>query len=229
MVYISVIFKTMATPEGRIARYDAEAAERYAIESMHNKIVRAQTWSQHFATVEEAEGDFLKNIVGTTRQEFEGNHTLQEYRIKPHPEGNIHIFVHNDGYSSRYQRLPSGDVSLEFCPPGEPTHRDLIVATVGNINHPFTISTTVGPDVQVVLDLLKQLGTPRYEEVRTTIGTDPHNLIVYIKGKPAMAAWEDLMLTNGYLPQRIGHRIFPHFILEAQTRFASAYPDLMPK
>lgn len=209
----------------------AEMVRREAMgKELRSKIVRAQTWKQLFSTPEEAETDFLVNIVGKSRKEFEDNHTLQKYRVDLCPQGNIHVFVRTNNIgSSSYQRLQDGDVIIESHDPEESIHRDIITATVGNINHPFTIVNTVRPDLQVILDLIQQIGTPTYEKMKATIGTDPISFVTYLNGKPATRGWEDLLLSNGNMPQRIGHRIFPHFVLEAQVKFATTYPHLMPK
>ena len=79
---------------------------------------------------------------------------------------------------------------------------------VGNINHRFSRTNTFIPDY----DSLRQIGD---EEIQRITGTDIVNLHSYSGGKPATKLWEEMMLNNYDMPQRIGHRIFPHFVLEA--------------
>lgn len=213
----------------RMQQILAELAQRQAVgKELRGKIVRASSWSQLFATPAEAEADYLREIVEESRKAQESINMLQEYRVDADPNGDIHSVTRKDGHNTRMQRLPNGDVVLEFSNPNDPTHRNLITAAVGNIDHPFSVANTVGPDVKTVINLNQGIGTPEYEEMRARIGIDPMTFIPYLRGKPAITAWEDIMLENGHLPQRIGHRIFPHFVLEAQAKFAAAYPHLMP-
>lgn len=207
----------------------AELERRAALgEELRARMVKAESWDQLFQTPEEAKADFLKCIIRAHQRYLEENRTLQQYTVESHPDGDIHIFGRQGHHQSRYQRLRSGDVVLEFHSPGKGVNRDLITANVGNIDHPYTDANTIVPDTQVIMEIDRTLGTPEYDAVKTTIGTDPFNLLVYLAGKPATAAWERIMLGNGHLPQRIGHLIIPNFVLEAQVKFASAYPDLMP-
>lgn len=63
------------------------------------------------------------------------------------------------------------------------------------------------------------------DELFEICGAYPSNLLFYLKGKPATEAWEETFLNNGHLPQRVGHRIFPSFVLEAQAKLLQKFPE----
>jgi len=73
------------------------------------------------------------------------------------------------------------------------------------------------------LEILRQIGN---EEIEKITGIDIAVLSGFIKGKPAYQNWENTFLNNECLPQRIGHQIYPNFVLEAQSKLMAAYPHL---
>lgn len=196
-------------------------------EELRGKIVRAKSWNQLFTTPEEAEADFMEHLVGAARSEYEKNGTLREYRIESHPDGEIHVFVRTyEGRYSTYQRLASGDVVLTFHYPDKAPSVNLISPSIGNIDHPFNLSNISGPNPSVLTNLVRD--QEKLAMIKDVIGTIPFGFGSILRGKPAIQRWEDAMLNNGNLPQRIGCRIFHQSILEFQTRFAAVYPQLMP-
>lgn len=124
-----------------------------------------------------------------------------------------------EGHGSTYQKLrASGNVEIAFIRP-DGSSSNLVTPDVGNVVHNFTVANTVLPR----RDLLAKLSDAGLEALA---GTNSMALTPYIKGKPAVKEWEDVMLYNDQFPQRIGHRIFPSFVLEAQSRLLQARPEL---
>lgn len=46
-------------------------------------------------------------------------------------------------------------------------------------------------------------------EERSVLAT----LLFYIRGKPATIGWEEIMLENDKLPQRVGYKVYPDDML----------------
>lgn len=191
-----------------------------SIEEARSRIVRASSWRELFPTEQAEMADFIKHLVGNARAEYEENHTLRAYRVEQHPEGNLHVFERTmDGHRSTYQKLrSSGAVVITFIKP-EGSSSNLVTPDVGNVAHNFTVANTVLPRSEILAKLSD-------EELQALTGTNSMVLTLYIKGKPAVKGWEDTMLYNDHFPQRIGHRIFPSFVLEAQARLMQARPEL---
>lgn len=190
-----------------------------SIEELRGRIVRATSWRELFSSEEQEMADFIDNLVGAARAEYEGNHSLREYRIEHLPEGDLHVFERTTpGLSSTYQKLKSdGNVIITFNHPDGSSNSGIVTPDVGNVAHNFTTANTVLPDRKLLEGFSDK-------ELQAVTGTDLMALTFYIKGKPATKGWEETMLYNDYLPQRIGHRIFPSFVLEAQSCLQQAYP-----
>lgn len=203
--------------EKQIAQAEAKMAE------LKKQIVRADNWDQLFASPEEERVDYEEHLVGGALAEYKGNSSLKEHRVEPNPEGDIHVLEKTDkGSYSTYQKLNENrDVIITFNNPNEEPHRAVVTCGVGNISHPFTRANTFVPSSKI----LKQIGD---EEIQRITGTNILALGFYSKGKPATEGWEETMLYNGHLPQRIGHRIFPDFVLKAQAKLMVARPQLFP-
>lgn len=202
------------------------ARRAYEGEKLRGQIIRAERWDQLFATPEEAEADFLSGLVGESRRYFEENRAPYQYRIEPNPDGDVHVVERYPGDDTRFQRLANGDVIMTFNDPEKGPRPNLITPSAGNIAHPYTFTNTIKPDLQVILDLIPN--KEKTAEIEEAVGADPMSFSFYLDGKPATQGWEEVMLGNGYLPQRIGHRLYPDFALAAQVKFAAAYPELMP-
>lgn len=197
-------------------------AEERTIE-LRKQIIRAESWDQLFESPEQERGDYIDHLVEQAIAEYKGNNSFKEHRIEPNPEGDIHILERTtESRSDTYQKLnESRDVIITFNYPNKEPSRIVVTCNVGNISHSFTRINTVIPSYEV----LKQIGD---EEMRRITGTHILALLTYSKGKPATEGWEEIMLYNGHLPQRIGHRIFPNFVLEAQAKLMEACPQLFP-
>lgn len=196
-------------------------------DELRGRIVRAEHWSQIFATPEEAEADFIENLIDAWRFYYGKNKLPLRYEIEPHPDGSIHRVIMNEGnegYETTYQRLAGGDVILISYYPDKPFTIHYITPSIGNIAHPFTIADTVIPNRRAMDVLIED--EDRAESTSEAIGTDLEILPVYLKGKPATTSWEESMLRSGDLPQRIGYRLFPHFALEAHVKLKEIHPQL---
>lgn len=192
-----------------------------SIEELRSKIVRAANWRELFPSREQEMADFVENLVGAAKAEYKSNGSLRQHRVEQLPEGDLHVFERTtNGLSSTYQKLESsGNVVITFNHPDGSSNSDIVTPDVGNVAHEFTAANTVLPD----REFLEQLGD---EKLQAVAGTHLMALTFYIKGKPATKGWEETMLYNGHLPQRIGHRVFPNFVLEAQSRLQQAYPQV---
>lgn len=211
----------MASPEE--LRKQIEEMVRRADE-LRGRIVRAEHWGQIFATPEEAEADFIDNIVNVDRFYYGKNKRALRYEKEPHLDGFIHRVIIDEGYETTYQRLASGEVILISYYPDKPITIHYITPGIGNIAHPFTIADTVIPNRRAMGVFIED--EDRVRDISETIGTDLEILPFFLKGKPATTGWEESMLRSGYLPQRIGYRLFPHFALEAHVKLKEIHPQL---
>jgi len=191
-----------------------------SVEELRRRITRAISWRELFPSRKQEKADFIDNLVGTAKAEYEGNQTLREYRVEHLSEGDLHILERTTpGSNSTFQKLRSnGNVVMIFNLPNGLSRSYIVTPDVGNVDHNFTVANTVLPDREI----LKGFND---KELQAVTGTYLSTLIFYIKGKPAVKGWEEVMLYNDHLPQRIGHRIFPNFVLEAQSRLLQAYPQ----
>lgn len=183
-------------------------------EEIRRKIVRASSWEQLFSSKEDKITDFMQYIIDDEKTALQSSRNLRQYRIESHPEGDAHVFEHvTPGCRSTFQELrETGDVKIEFTYP----HRSSIVfitPDVGNVAHNFTLSNTILPKIPT-------------KKLATLIDIDVPAFIVDLQGKPATKEWEDIMISNGCFPQRIGHRIFSSLALEAQARLLRTKPEL---
>ncbi|GEM_PF-4215518 len=209
----------MTTPEDLRPR--PEQAKRAT--ELRGQIVRASSWGQIFATAEEAELSF-RNLVDEDRFYYRKNDPRVEYTVEPHPDGDIHRVVRNKGYDTTYQRLLNGDIVFTFYypDPDKPPRVQLITPNIGNIAHPFTDADVAVPDDKVVDSLLEEL-----EDLSLQSETIDSFLFSHLKGKPATQSWENTMLHNGYMPQRIGYKLFPGYAIEALARLREEYPQFV--
>jgi hypothetical protein len=190
-----------------------------SIEPLRRQIVRASSWRQLFPSRQAEMQDFIDHIVGAVKAEYESNHSLVGYWVEKSPKGAIHFLEHTDGGRfTTFQKLASGDVVINFNTADGLTHTDVVTPSVGNINHTYTIAQTILPDSS----FFKRLDLDTFEDIT---GTSLYSVKIYRKGKPATQAWEDMMLFNSHVPQRIGHRVYPAFVLEAISNLQRAYPQ----
>lgn len=210
----------MTTPEELLASIEASKAQA---EQLKTQIVRAQSWDQLFPSPEVAQAEFQR-LVNEHRSYYKENDPSVKYTVEPHPAGDIHRVVRHKGHEATYQRLANGDIILIFYSPDNPPHENLITPSIGNINHTFTAADIVIPDQEAVLEI--ELDKDRRNKVSSKIGSEVGSLPFYLKGKPATQGWEDTMLYNGFIPQRIGYKLFPNKYLEALTRLKEVCPEL---
>jgi len=190
-----------------------------SIESLRSQIVRAISWQQLFPSKQAEMKDFVDNIVGSVKAEYESNHSLVGYWVEESSRGAIHFLEHTDGGRFvTFQKLANGSVIINFNTSNGLTHTDIVTSSIGNINHRYTIADTIFPNDS----FLKRLNPSIFEEVA---GESLLTINIYKKGKPATQAWEDTILFNDHVPQRIGHRVYPAFVLEAISNLQRAYPQ----
>lgn len=192
-----------------------------SMDLIKRRIIRAKSWNELFSSKEQEMADFIEHLVGSARADYESIHALRNYRVKHLPEGDLHVFEHTEGYSTTYQKLRSnGNVWMTFYHPDGTLSSDvLITPDIGNMVHDFTFANTILPDRKLLEGI-------DHEEFQAVTGLYLNALFFYIEGKPATKDWENSIIHFDHLPQRIGHRIFPSFVLEAQTRLQKTYPQL---
>lgn len=213
----------MATPEELLEKLERARARG---EELKTQIVRAERWDQLFATPEEAITDFLEHLVNAHRFYYGKDDARTEYHVEQNPRGNIHVITRDPGYATTYQRLPNGDVVLVFHYPDKPTSVNHITPSVGNIDHVFTPSDVADiPTEERVLEIINN--RVLYREISSAIGRDFTLFSSHLRGKPATEGWEDTILHNGYLPQRVGYCLFPDYALEAFVKFKATSPHLL--
>ncbi len=208
----------MATVEEIRAEHEKALARA---SELRPRIVRAERWDQLFASPEVAQVDFQRYLVDGWRFYYinEGRDDPPVvYTVEPHPDGNIHRIARQKGYDTTYQRLPNGDVAQTFYYPDKPPKIDLITPSIGNIDHPFTNVDTYFPN-----NIIEALSEGPEHSVRLTF------LASHLEGKPATQGWENTMLYNGYIPQRIGYRLFPDYALEELAQMRIQHPQIFSK
>ena len=217
----------MRSPEEQTAYWDTLKARG---QELKGKIVRAESWGQLFASPEEAQADFLARVVEDFREEYADNSSLRIYTVAPDPDGDVHRFDRTSAVGGGFttvQRFTDGDVVIAFNRPGNLPSVSKIVPGAGNIAHDFTVADTLQPHHPTVFKLIGD--KQEYAAAVQVIGADLTHLSQYLRGKPAVMGWEETMLDNGHFPQRIGHRIYPSFVLEAQRKIREHLPHLMPR
>lgn len=217
----------MKSPEEQRAHWDALQVQG---QELKGQIVRAESWDQLFASPEEAQADFLARVVEDFRAEYLDNRSLRIHTVAPDPAGDVHRFDRTSaggGGFTTVQRFTNGDVDIAFHHPGSLPSVSRIVPGTGNIAHDFTVADTAQPHHPAVLKLMRD--KEAYAAAVQVIGTDLTFLSQYLRGKPAVMDWEETMLDNGHFPQRIGHRIYPSFVLEAQRKIRENLPHLMSR
>lgn len=198
---------TLEEFSARHAQAEARATE------LRGKITRAERWDQLFSPSEEAQADFQRNLVDAWRFYYGKDDPLVQYSVEPNPDGDIHKIIRSDSHSgySTYQRLLNGDVAISYYTSDKLPEVNLITPAIGNIDHPFVESDIASIDWEV----FRALGLPL--------------LSSHLKGKPATQDWEDTMLHAGYIPQRIGHKLFPDYALDALVRLREEHPQIIVK
>lgn len=189
------------------------------IEDLDSQIVRAECWGVLFNSREDEEKDFIRNVVGLIEKEYQRNGALRSHTVELNPAGDIHILkITGEDNFTFIQKQPSGNVRISYFRGKESNHA-LIVPGAGNVDHLFNMSNTVFPTYQQLTQI------PDKDFVAIS-GTYLSTLIAFWTGKPATTDWEYNMVYQDQLPQRIGHRIFPDFVLQAQSRLKKEYPHL---
>lgn len=216
---------TPEEPQGDIRRHEVAIARA---EKLKAQIVRAERWDQLFPNSEEAEADFLEYLINDHRFYYGKNDSRTEYHIEPDSEGDIHSITRDKGYTTTYQRLASGDVILVLHYPDKPPSVKHITPNIGNIAHPFTRQDVLfQPTEEIVLRVTRN--RELYKEISSAVGVDFTLLSSRLRGKPATQGWEDTMLSNGHIPQRIGFSLFPNYALEGLKKLKGTYPHLLPQ
>lgn len=195
----------MATPEG--------LRKSLKTKQLETRIVRAESWRQLLPTEEVAQKDFRTNLVDAYRFYYGKDNPKVIYVVESDSDGDIHRVTRDKGYDTTYQRLQNGNVRIVSYFPHKPESVALITPGIGNIDHPYTQR-----DLITIID----------ESGLAAIRSERDALIVsWLKGKPATQGWEDTMLRSGHLPQRIGHRLFPHTALDRLNHIKKRYPQLI--
>lgn len=177
-------------------------------QELRGRIVRAQSWNQLFPTDEAAQVDFKTSLVDDYRFYYIKDDPTVVYIVESNPDGDIHRVIRNKGYDKTFQRLTGGDIRIVSYNPHRPESVDLITPNIGNIDHPYTQGDIVTLNEEMLSDSDALISS-------------------WLKGKPATQGWEDTMLHNGHLPQRIGHRLFPHTALERLNQIKERSPQLI--
>lgn len=205
----------------------AEQQKEIRAAELRGQIVRAQSWGQLFRSPEEAEVDFQTNLVDAWRFYHGKDNPKVKYTVQPHPNGSIHIVSYGEEQPTTYQRFLNGDVALTNYSSDTSPHVSLITPNIGNIAHPYT-TKDIAIDEDALTTLIDYL-----DEQDNQVDSDVAERLVfisgYMRGKSATQGWENTMLHNGYMPQRIGYRLFPDFALESLIQFKEQYPQLVAK
>lgn len=186
-------------------------------EFVRRSIVRATSWSQLFTTSDEATQDFLTRIVIPTRSQCEQYGTLRDYRVDTHDEGDVHtLFLTTPGkYHTFQKRANTGDVVIRYHG-DEEIKETRIIPGIGNIDHSFTSRNTYLPSSDVIARIVTKGPSG-------VAGVDFESLRALLNGQYATQRAEEIFLLNGFLPQRIGHRIYAHHALALQARVMQGY------
>lgn len=170
-------------------------------------LARFKNWEEIFPDPAEADRQYL-GLLAELRDEYSSNQTLSIEKVEINPQTGLPatIFEKTFGGYARIERLPGGNVRYEFNNSRE-VHIAEVVPQVGNKDHGETITEIVGLQAQVASAIVES--------------SDPDDrldldlMLFYIKGKPAIAEWEEYMLNNHKLPQRVGFKIYPDSNLSA--------------
>jgi len=207
----------MTTPEELLAR---DAQKEIRATELRGGIVRAERWERLFPSPEEAQADFQRNIVDGWRFYYGNDGPTAGYVVEPNSEGDIHRVVRGKGHDQTFQRLLNGDVVLTYHSPDKPPKVDLITPGTGNFAHQFTSADVTISDMEI--DSL-------LEDPNLKSGRPAPFLFTHLRGKPATQGWEDTMLYDGYMPQRIGHMLFPGYAIEALAILREEHPQFAVK
>ncbi len=207
----------MLTPEEFKARHEAALAR---VPELRSRVVRAERWDQLFPSPAEAETDFIENLINADRFYYKRDDPAVEYIVEPNPRGDIHRITRNVSYTTTYQCFLNGDVALTFYYPDKSPSVNRITPSIGNIDHPFTTADVLIPDTEAVDALLRDPSL-RENMMRLTL------LFSHLRGKPATQGWEETILYTGYLPQRIGYRLFPDYTIEALAKVREEQPKFI--
>lgn len=168
---------------------------------------RFKSWEEIFPDPAEADRQFL-GLLAELRSEYSSNQILLREKVEVNPQTGLAttIFEKTFGGYARIERLPGGNVRYEFNHSGE-VHIDEVIPQAGNKDHDWTLEQIVGLQAQVALAMAESPDSG-----------DRFNLsfmLSKIQGKPATVRWEETMLENKKLPQRVGFKIYPDVNLSA--------------
>lgn len=172
-------------------------------------MARFNSWEEIFPDPAEADCQYL-GLLAELRAEFSGNQTLLEERVEVNPETGLSATIFErtvdvKGFT-RIERQPGGNLRYEFNHPGV-LHIQEVIPEVGNKNHGWTYEEIVGLQAQMALALA--------ESSDPNEGLSLATMLSYLGGKPACVAWEETMLESKVLPQRVGFKIYPDWVLSA--------------
>lgn len=204
----------MLTPEEFRAEHERAVARA---NELRPRIVRAQGWDELFLSPAVAKADFQKYLVDGWRFYYIEENPEDPsvlYTVEAHPDGEIHT-IRQHGLDTSYQRRLNGDVVQTFYYTDKPPRAELITPRIGNVDHTFTNSDADFPDDMIYT--LTEDPTVRYRLAF---------LVSHLRGKPATQGWEDTMLQNGYMPQRIGYRLIPGYALEELAGLKIQHPQV---
>lgn len=177
-----------------------------------NKLIqdKFKSWEEIFPDPAEADRQYL-GLLAELRAEFSGNQTLLEERVEVNPQTGLSATVfertRDIGGFTLVERLPGGNVRYEFNHPGV-RHIQEVIPEVGNRNHGWTYDEIVGLQANVAVALAES--SDLNEE-----GFSLATMLSYLGGKPACVEWEKTMSERDRLPQRVGFKIYPDWVLSA--------------
>lgn len=176
-----------------------------------NKLIpaRFKIWEEIFSDPAEADRQYL-GLLAELRNEYSTNETLRQEKVEINSQTGLPATVFErtlkGGYTTRVERLPGGNVRYEFTHPGV-RHIQEVIPEVGNKNHGWNYDQITGLQAQVVAAIAE---SPDPKE-----GLNLAIMLSYLRGKPVCVEWEETMLKNSKLPQRVGFKIYPEDVLSA--------------
>ena len=201
--------------------------ERY--EALKNSIVRASSWEQIFPLEGDAAAAFIKMVM-INKEVFEGKNSFGGFRVEKLEEGDIHIIYLKPSsiykkYRISFQRLIKNGNVLHTIEKDDDKIINLISPDIGNITHNYSFDNALTP----IVDIGGMLTKEEYSQITGTQFNNKSSFGQFMEGKPATKVWEEIVLKAGHLPQRIGYRIYPDFILHDQSCLLAAHPEYFKK
>lgn len=162
-------------------------------------IERFRSWDEIFPNRDEANRQYSE-FLNSMMTGYDSKKTIRRTQVDPKTGLSFTTFEGN-GVNTSVWRLENGNVRINFSPDS-----DIVVTPeVGNKTHDWTYN-----QLNSMREHIKELGKSAGVIARTRLVF----LGIYLAGKPAAMSWEEIMVYNQRLPQRIGYRIYPADSLE---------------